>query len=357
MSKLSGYTSLNASLSLLKPINPVIKNKENNFSGPLFIVGNVSSGTDLLLDLLNQHSDIYLPATESGFLPYWVKHWPSFGDLKNPKLFHRFYHQFHQLYKSLRQERYIKKYHSQHYAMISESDWYLSCKSFDPSGVFEALRRFDGGLNLDSNHIWGDKTPSYIRHLSLIKALFPRAKFIHIVRDVRDVCLSMNNRWGKHIARSAFLWNDNVLRYQNFSLQHPVDCLVVKYEDLISSPGIELDRAYKFIGVFPDSSLFQEKCDYSSKQTMFGNIAIKSDNSKKFVGSISSRQLFQIESLASEGMNAYGYELHHTGASAANLSKMSLLYLWALDGLNLIIRRAKYVGFYKSLISIARRLG
>jgi hypothetical protein len=37
----------------------------------------------------------------------------------------------------------------------------------------------------------GDKTPDYVRHLPLLSALFPGARFIHIVRDGRDVALSV----------------------------------------------------------------------------------------------------------------------------------------------------------------------
>jgi Sulfotransferase family len=37
----------------------------------------------------------------------------------------------------------------------------------------------------------GDKTPGYVRRMSLVHRLWPRAKFLHLVRDGRDLCLSM----------------------------------------------------------------------------------------------------------------------------------------------------------------------
>jgi len=42
----------------------------------------------------------------------------------------------------------------------------------------------------------GEKTPDYVRHLPRLHTLFPWARTIHIIRDGRDVCLSMIN-WKK----------------------------------------------------------------------------------------------------------------------------------------------------------------
>lgn len=36
----------------------------------------------------------------------------------------------------------------------------------------------------------GEKTPDYVRYMPLLHGLFPRAKFLHIIRDGRDVALS-----------------------------------------------------------------------------------------------------------------------------------------------------------------------
>ncbi len=36
----------------------------------------------------------------------------------------------------------------------------------------------------------GEKTPDYCRRMPLLHRLFPRAKFLHIIRDGRDVTLS-----------------------------------------------------------------------------------------------------------------------------------------------------------------------
>ena len=44
-----------------------------------------------------------------------------------------------------------------------------------------------------SKRLYGDKTPSYVLQLPLISSLFPEARFVHIVRDGRDVAASISD--------------------------------------------------------------------------------------------------------------------------------------------------------------------
>jgi sulfotransferase family protein len=41
--------------------------------------------------------------------------------------------------------------------------------------------------------IVGDKTPTYVRKIPILASLWPRARFVHLIRDGRDVWLSMRN--------------------------------------------------------------------------------------------------------------------------------------------------------------------
>lgn len=42
---------------------------------------------------------------------------------------------------------------------------------------------------------WGDKTPHYTNEIPRLAQVFPQAKFIHIIRDARDVVTSLSNRY------------------------------------------------------------------------------------------------------------------------------------------------------------------
>lgn len=49
-------------------------------------------------------------------------------------------------------------------------------------------------VGADGSARWGDKTPEYVSHVAAIERHFPRAQFVHIVLDGRDVFLSLSKR-------------------------------------------------------------------------------------------------------------------------------------------------------------------
>ena len=61
---------------------------------------------------------------------------------------------------------------------------------------------------------WGDKTPRYVENIRELAELFPDARFIHLIRDGRDVALSYADvPFGpKNVAKAAELWADRVAR-------------------------------------------------------------------------------------------------------------------------------------------------
>ena len=100
-----------------------------------------------------------------------------------------------------------------------------------------------------------DKFPGNGPHIDAIKEFFPQAKFVHIIRDGRDVAVSMNaardeigypmggpmrtlgQRWSKHVraSRQASKWPDS---YHE-----------LRYEELLAKPEAELKRVYEFCGL------------------------------------------------------------------------------------------------------------
>jgi Sulfotransferase family len=64
------------------------------------------------------------------------------------------------------------------------------------SGVFDLHGAAHG------KRLVGDKTPHYVRSLPVLHALWPRARFVHLVRDGRDVCQSIRN-WPKVAERGG----------------------------------------------------------------------------------------------------------------------------------------------------------
>lgn len=96
---------------------------------------------------------------------------------------------------------------------------------------------------------WGDKTPAYALHMSVIAGILPEARFIHIIRDGRDVAVSLRQRWfspGHAIKVQAKHWRDHVeaARQQG---RAGLPYLELRYEDLVRDPLPHLKRVCAFI--------------------------------------------------------------------------------------------------------------
>lgn len=139
-------------------------------------------------------------------------------------------------------------------------------------------------------HRWIEKTPNHILHLKAIRHNFPDAVIIRIVRDPRDVALS--------IIKTPWTWAPRTLVGALAMWRYMDDCsaeffnsdkniYTVKYEELITDPRSVLGMLCKFIGEDFDDRMLQK--DQSYKQVNILNepwktkVAEKPDISRKEV--------------------------------------------------------------------------
>ncbi len=149
-----------------------------------FIVGCGHSGTTLLATILATHPDIHLPLYESG-------------------------------------------------AMMPPVNW----------------RRL---LNLDQEAAAAgkpfllEKTPAHVERIAKIRGLLPGAKFIFLVRDGRDVTLSLGKRYNSQ-ERGLARWID--ANAKGAAQMDRADVLTVRYEDIVTDAARELRRICQFLGL------------------------------------------------------------------------------------------------------------
>src|ERR671913_1776068 len=112
----------------------------------------------------------------------------------------------------------------------------------------------------------GNKTPAYIRRMLDLHALWPEAKFVHIIRDGRDVCLSVLNwkkadhivgryaSWEEDPVSTTALWWERKVRTAREAGARLGSSLYyeVRYESLISRPEQECQRLCEFLDVLYD---------------------------------------------------------------------------------------------------------
>ncbi|QBB70239.1 sulfotransferase [Pseudolysobacter antarcticus] len=96
---------------------------------------------------------------------------------------------------------------------------------------------------------YGDKTPMYCLHLRMIADVLPEARFIHVIRDGRDVALSLRQTWfspGPDVETQARHWQHWVTTGSEQGKLCP-HYLELRYEDLIFDPRTNLRRVCDFI--------------------------------------------------------------------------------------------------------------
>jgi hypothetical protein len=104
---------------------------------------------------------------------------------------------------------------------------------------------------------WGDKTPNYIQFMPRIARALPEARFIHLIRDGRDVALSRASRAIDEPAGAGFLakrWKRRINKARRVSqrLDHYMEA---RYEDLVTEPEPTLRRISEFIDLDFDPAM------------------------------------------------------------------------------------------------------
>jgi hypothetical protein len=103
---------------------------------------------------------------------------------------------------------------------------------------------------VDRKERWVNKTHAYVRCLPFLAACFPGMKFLHVVRDGRDIACSLKATEGDtyDLEWAANEWRESVLSGLDFVEANPASVHVVRYEELVLQPEETLNRALTWIG-------------------------------------------------------------------------------------------------------------
>jgi hypothetical protein len=232
----------------------------------IFIVGNSRSGTTLMGRILGRHPHIFTFHELHFFEQLW-------NPVMNPELLHR--EQAIQLTArllSIQQDGYFSQGNPQNY-MLEAEDVLISFKddNFYPPKVFDEFLAHES--DKFGKSIACDQTPRNVYYIEEILNLYPRAFFINMIRDPRDVLLSQRNKWrrrllgGKSIPRAemirswvnyhpitiSMLWNSGINAGDKYVDHHRVYQL--RFEDLIVSPEAMIREVCVFLDLPYDSGM------------------------------------------------------------------------------------------------------
>lgn len=135
-----------------------------------------------------------------------------------------------------------------------------------------------------------------------IPEVWPGAKFIHIVRDPRDVARSvMQMGWVGTLWHGAAFWSDAIRKWDQLASVVPAERrFEVRYEDLVADPEQVLTETCEFLGeeFHPEMLRYDEDTTYSAPDARFV---------EQWRHRLNEEQLEQVEARCRRQMPRYGY--------------------------------------------------
>lgn len=204
-----------------------------------FIVGVPRSGTTLLRLMCDAHPSLSIPP-EMGFMP-------AATALRGRG-------------RALRQAFFeaVTGMPSWADANVPDAELARALREIEPFTVAEGVRAFYRAYALRFGKTrCGDKTPAYCLHMDKIESLLPEARFIHIIRDGRDVALSLRGLWfspGDRVEQLARHWRTwiETARRLGRRRRHYTE---VRYEELIADAPAVLRKICDFVELPYDSRM------------------------------------------------------------------------------------------------------
>lgn len=191
------------------------------------------------------------------------------------------------------------------------------------TGIYDELARKHG------KPLAGEKSPGYCRHLPRLHALMPWVKIVHLIRDGRDIALSIRD-WGKGaaklelwktepIAAGALWWRRDVIRGCGDGRRLPSGVYrEVRYEELVADPEGGLRGLAVFLGLPFDGAMaeyhlgrMKEKAGLSAKAAWLP----PTKGIRDWRGQMSERDRELFEALAGAQLAMLGYERGCAGIS------------------------------------------
>jgi hypothetical protein len=306
---------------------------------PLFVVGMPRSGTKLLRALLNRHPEVDLCPNETHFIPYMLSRYgpPSTGEWARDVYRDLCATPFYGLMKQVGRE-------------LSWPQWNALVESSDGqwATLLEGVLRFYGEKGLPNAKVWGDKTPGYLRHIPLLKKTFPGARFVHILRDPRDYCLSVRRAWGKSILRAADRWQSDVAAARFDGQGAGQDYTEIKYEELVGDPKVVLNHTCDFLGITYSDGMLDLTAPVENLGRARDHVGILGSNFGQFRQQLSAKEIQQVEQIAYRQMLAVGYQPEQADRHVP-LSPIGRRFMAAYDGWASVTFHLRDKGFVPGL--------
>ena len=192
-------------------------------------------------------------------------------------------------------------------------------------------------------------------NMKLLKEIFPEAKFLHIIRDPRDVCLSKKKIWGSNLYRTAELWRLRVEIGQSDGYDLGDDYMELLYENLLEDPEQTMISVCAFLCcnfITAMTELSKPSEDYGGAK---GQVRIVKENKNKYLLELSPSEIKRIEEITYPVTKTIPYNFEYD-IEFKPLNPLTLKILTFYDGIALLIFYIREKGILQGFMHMYRNL-
>jgi hypothetical protein len=274
---------------------------------PFFIIGSGRSGNTLLRAILTSHSKISIPP-ESYVIAAVARKYQTLNYLSWKDLVEVIIGEFEAKPQFLSWEI--------NFAPLYGSLLNLKKNEKSLATIIDKIYCYYGEQKFGSLELWGDKTPLNTLNLSWLDRIFKKAKYIHIIRDGRDVVHSYLNM-GRFscIEDACWRWNKSIELATAFGKHKGHDrYMEIRYENFVIQAETEIKKICSYLNIDYEEEMFlyHQKIENlgDTKQAHHTNLKkpVNPDSIGKWKKNLSSSQKIDVQRLLKDNLIKLGYQ-------------------------------------------------
>lgn len=321
------------------------------YQNPIFIVGQGNSGTSLLNNIVERHTEVFA-AKETWFFVNRHSFPKLFGNLSDPSGLESFVCYLSTLFSNRRtgwaEDIEMAKNDqncARHKGCLSFVKNYIDnnniCATHDR--IFGLVFSFFAAEI--GKRRWVESTPVHLFYYEEIIEAFPDAFFINVVRNPFAVVASGKVRSSKRVDREkwpfepvlrTFAWKKSICMGARLENRYPKRFHTITYEDLISHPEQTVRSVCSQVGLEFESQMLEIAVVNAADPEYQGKQGFLSDRLERWRTVLSPEEIAIVKLMTSSERNCFNYaspQYHGTGA----IRYLSILFRFFAKGPRIVL--------------------